>query len=572
MRMTGTSLLLVLSAAALPGSAHTQFCWTEDSRRYEVNARGTVEFSDDDRDVKSLSPGGYFRVEENYLLLFSGRRYEVTADASGRLSRAYFDHGRPTPLDSQGEAWLMGIMPQVIRKTGLGAGPRLQRILKQGGVSAALSEISRIRDDGSKRIYLEELIRHGNLDTGQLESAMLQARKIGSDEDKSDLLIAVAPYFLKDNLRETLFQTAGGIASDEDHSRVLFELVKRDSGNRETLRLAAKSAGRIADDEEKAEVLVEISQHAKGDWEVGRALLSSANSISSDEERHQVLSAVLAGGGMDRETLVALLRSAAGISSDEEKAALLIEAAPHYVEDDAVRREFFSAAGHIASDEERRHVLTAMLQRSGLNDATLAEVVRCARSISSDEEKAGVLAQAAASNLEKPSARAAFFDAANSISSDEARKGVLLLVAHRAGTGAETQVEVLKSARQIASDEEKAAVLAEMTGSNFQDEKLRDAFFEAVDSISSDEERGRILSALLKKPGLGKGAAIRAVESAGQISSDEVKAGVFCQAAGTYAGDPAVRAALQKALDSLQSDGEYRRLASALAKGGAPAR
>lgn len=113
--------LFAVSAIALLGSTHSQFCWTEGTRRLEVNSRGTVEFSDDDRDVKSLSPGGYFRVEENYLLLFGGRRYEVTADGSGRLTRTYFDHDRARQLDSQGQAWLMGIMPGVIRKSGLGA-------------------------------------------------------------------------------------------------------------------------------------------------------------------------------------------------------------------------------------------------------------------------------------------------------------------------------------------------------------------------------------------------------------------------------------------------------------------
>src|SRR5205085_11908150 len=128
----------------------------------------------------------------------------------------FFDHDRAKAVDSQAEAWRMGVMPEVIRKTGLGAVPRLQRILKQGGPSAALSEISRIRDDQPKRIYLQELITRGNLDASQLSSAMLQARKIGSDEEKADLLISVASYYLKQNLRDAIFQVAGTIGSDEE--------------------------------------------------------------------------------------------------------------------------------------------------------------------------------------------------------------------------------------------------------------------------------------------------------------------------------------------------------------------
>src|SRR5215471_3956681 len=173
MKGLGFRMLLALATATLPGSSQMQFQWTESGRRLEINARGPIEFSDDDRDVKSLSPDGYFRIEENYLLLFSGRRYEVTADATGWLTRTYFDHDRAKLLDSQGQAWLMGIMPDVIRKTGLGAVPRLQRILKQGGPPAVLAEISRIRDDEPKRIYLQELITRASLSPDQLSSAML---------------------------------------------------------------------------------------------------------------------------------------------------------------------------------------------------------------------------------------------------------------------------------------------------------------------------------------------------------------------------------------------------------------
>ena len=125
---TRISLLLAVPALALAGTGYTQYCWTEGTRRLEVNVRGAVEFSDDDRDVKSLSSGGYFQVEESRLLVFTGRRYEVTADSSGRLSRMYYDHGHATSLDNQGQAWLMGVMPEVIRRTGLGAAPRIQRI------------------------------------------------------------------------------------------------------------------------------------------------------------------------------------------------------------------------------------------------------------------------------------------------------------------------------------------------------------------------------------------------------------------------------------------------------------
>ena len=567
MKTTAFLLLIACSTASLPASPRAEYCWTEGTRRFEVSARGSIEFSDDDRDVKSLSPNGYFRVEENFLLLFSGRSYEVSANSLGRLSRTYSDHGQIRPLDNQGQAWLMRAMPEAIRKTGLGAGPRLQRILKQGGVAAALTEISRIDSDESKRIYLQELIAKNGLGKEHLESAMLQARKIGSDDEKSDLLLAAAPYYLKDGLREAIFQVAGTIGSDENRANVLCTLINRDGASRETLRLAGKMAGHIGSDEEKAKVLVQIAERSKGDREVGRPLLASTSTIASDEERHRVLGAVLAAGGTDRETLQEALRSAAGMSSDEEKAALLTEAAPHYLEDDVVRRAFFDAARTISSDEERRKVLSAQLRRSGLTNTTLSDIAGSAKSIGSDEEKAGVLVELAGGNLQDPAVRTAFFEAVDSIGSDEERKKVLMAVTHHAGSEGEILTGVARSAKKMGSDDEKAAVLGEIATFSFSNGQLRDAFFAAVDSIGSEDDRAKVLSAVLRKDGLAKESVIRVIESAAQISSDEIKAGILTKVVESAASDDAqVRAALQKAVKSIQSDGEYRRIMSAYTK------
>jgi hypothetical protein len=145
----------------------------------------------------------------------------------------------------------------------------------------------------------------------------------------------------------------------------------------------------------------------------------------------------------------------------------------------------------------------------------------------------------------------------------------LLSIVHRAGASPEIQADAVKSAGKIGSDEDKAAVLASLAGSDLQDERVRDAFFTATDSIGSDDERARILSALLSKPGLAKDTFIRAIESVARIPSDEVKANLLRQATGTEpANDPRVRSALQKVLDSIQSDSEYRRASVAFSKTG----
>ena len=83
-----------------------------------VKIDGAIEFTDDDRDVKSLSPGGHFRIEEGNWL--SGRAYDVKADSAGKLTKTYSVGSSVKPLDAEGQTWLGRLMPQMIRDSGAG--------------------------------------------------------------------------------------------------------------------------------------------------------------------------------------------------------------------------------------------------------------------------------------------------------------------------------------------------------------------------------------------------------------------------------------------------------------------
>ena len=576
-RTSMKKLLLVFSIALVPlalmfGAAagesyrgDTKARWQEGSRTIALEVTGSVEFTDDDRDVKSLSPYGRFSVAESRWWVNS-LRYQVNADGSGRLTRSYYVDGDAKPLDGEGQAWLTQVMPEVIREMGIGVGPRVQRILHQRGPTGVLAEIRLIHRDEAKRTYLEELIRNGNPEPGVLRSAMLEARKIGSDDEKSDLLLDVASAYLRGDLRDSLFGAADTISSDDDHERVLSELVGRDPNDAETLTLALHSAARISADGEKAKILAEVAERYKGQEGIRWAYFKAANSISSDDEHHNVLSAVLKSDGGDRETLVASLRSASRISSDDDKAAVLAEASRYYTEVDAVREAYFDAANTISSDEEHQKALTELLHQPGLQPATLRDIAKSAQRISSDDEKAKVLSELVALDIQDSTVRPAFFDAVNSIGSDEDHARVLSSLGGKGGLTSGTLEEILESASRVSSDEEKANVLVEMWRMELQDEGAQSAYFKAADSISSDDDHGRVLTTLLKRHDLSAKVVIAAIESATHISSDDVKAELLRQVVDAYSGDALVCAHLRLALESLQSNDQYRNLMSELAK------
>lgn len=455
---------------------------------------GAVEFTDDDHDVKSLSPGGHFRMEEKTGL--SGRAYDVKADSAGNLTKAWTVDGSAKPLDNEGRAWLDRLLPQMIRDSGIGAGPRVARILRQGGPQAVITEIGLIHSDGSKRIYLEQLFAQATLNTEQLKDAAGLIRRISSDGDKAQVLSIVDGKYFTGELRSYLFEAVESISSNGDKRRVLSDIIKKDAGSTDTLVSAARAAKHISSDGDKAEVLIEMAAPYRAGGGLDVEYFEAVRSIASNGDHARVLSTLLAAHGDDRGTLARALQSAGTISSDGDKARVLKEAVPRYSNDEITRKSFFDAANSVSSDGDHQQVLVALAHRQGIDAATLDGIA--------------------------------------------------------------------KSAQRISSDGDKARVLMELAGTNL--EPVRDDFFAAANTISSAGDHSQVLVTLLDKPGTSATMAIGAIQSATRISSDGDLGRVLLDAADRYPKDPAVDAALRKAVESVHSDGVYRSVMSELAR------
>jgi beta-lactamase regulating signal transducer with metallopeptidase domain len=461
-----------------------------------VKIDGAIEFTDDDHDVKSISPGGHFRVEERTGL--SVRAYDVKADVSGNLTKIWTVNGSAKPLDTEGRAWLDYSLPQMIRDSGIGAGPRVARILRQGGPQAVITEIGLIHSDGSKRVYVQQLFAQATLNTAQLKDVAELIRRISSDGDKAQALIFVDGKYFTSELRSYLFEAVESIGSDGDKRNVLSDIVKKDAGSADTLVGAARAAKHISSDGDKAEVLIEMAVPYRPTGGLDVEYFEAVRSISSDGDHARVLSTLLAAHGTDRDTLARVLQSAEKIASDGDKARVLKEAVPRYSDDDLIRKSFFDAANSVSSDGDHQQVLVALAHRPGIDAAALDGIAR--------------------------------------------------------------------SAQRIASDGDKARVLVQLAGTNI--EPVRDDFFAAANTIGSSGDHSQVLVTLLDNPGTSKTMAIAAIQSATRLSSDGDMRRVLLDAADRYPGDPAVDAALRKAVESVHSDGVYRSVMSEIARQG----
>jgi len=473
------------------------FRWQEDDlrglfSRMDLEMRGTVEFTDNDSDIKSISSDGYFRFEQ--WSTGPTRTYLVRPGSNG-IERLYSVDGVSKTLDAEGRAWLARILPEVIRETAIGASERVKRILRQQGASGVLAEVNKIRSDHSRRVYLENLLDYGSLNGEDLRESMRLGRKISSDGEKAGLLIAASPHYQSPATRESFFDSVDSISSDGEHRRVLASVLERYGPDHETLALALRSAKRISSDGEKATVLVQAADFRLMDDAARSNYFRAADSISSDGEHRRVLSEILKKNA-DKDILVRSLRSASGISSDGEKGAVLSEAASVYVDDPIVRKAFFDTAGTISSDGERQHALSALLKKADWSADTLREVAKSASRMSSDGEKAAVLASLAEAIPKQPEISEALATAADSINSDGEHARVLMAALNTGTLARDSVVLIIRSAERIGSDGEKARVLSRAAQKYSNDPQVAAALRTAAKTIQSDGEYRRVMNAL----------------------------------------------------------------------------
>jgi hypothetical protein len=478
------------AASQQSGTSHVQMTTRNGWTSLSITIDGTIEFTDDDTDVKSLSPNGRFRIEDGGLL--SKRAYEVKADGTGNLTRSYSVGWSTKPMDDEWRAWLSRTLPQVIRDSGIGAGPRVARILRQGGPQGVLTEIGRIHSDGSKRVYVEQLFTQATLKPSELKDAAGLIRSISSDGDKSQVIITVDANYFTSELRSYIFDAAESISSDGDKRRVLSDIVRKDGKTLETLASAARAARHISSDGDKAAVLIEMADLYRADGGVDMAYFEAANSISSDGDHARVLSKMLACHGDDHSTLSRTLLSAQRISSDGDKARVLKEAVAYYSEDASVRKAFFDAANSISSDGDHQQVLVSLSQRTSIGADTVTGIANSAQRISSAGDKARVLIELASMNVE-PS-RQAFFAAVNSIPSDGDRSRVLMVVLDKRGISSSLSVLAIESATGISSDGDKARVLLDAAERYSSDPAVNTALRKAAETLHSDGDYRTVMS------------------------------------------------------------------------------
>lgn len=327
----------------------------DDAQDLTLIARGKLEFTADESDIASLSPGGSASLEEKRD--GTTHRLELT-ERGGKLERHYYVDRREQPFDQSGRVWLAALLPRLIRDSGLGAEARVRRLYANGGAAAVLAEIEQIHNDYVRGVYLGLLVDKGPLSPADLDRCMRLAGEIGGDYEKRQALARIFATQKLDASRQIVF---------------------------------LQQAARIHGDHELAELLTGIFPRLDNSAEVRASWLDAATHIGGDYERSRTLRTMLTRRDLSEHELADLLNAGANLGSDHERAQLLVEIAKQAHDVDAIAPVYVQSTLKIGSAHEHAQTLLALIDAGKLGAASANAVLDSAAKIGGDYERSQVL-------------------------------------------------------------------------------------------------------------------------------------------------------------------------------------
>ena len=303
--------------------SHGNWSWSNGDEKLQAEFDGSFEFTDDDTDVRQISPGGWIKISDGAWL---GRHSVEIAERGGQLEHRYYVNGLERAYEPEGHAWLRENLPRFVRNSGIGAPARVARLLKSGGPSAVFAEIERIDGNYVRGVYYRELITQATLSPDDFRRLLTQAgsEMKHSDYELAELLIAVSDRLPNDDAsRAAYFTAAVSLSSSYEIRRVYSTMLKRAPVSPQILEGVLQHARGMSSDYDLAELLLAALPDQRLDQRSGEAFFAAASSLRSDYERSRVLQAVLKRNGLEDGLRAPFFRELDDVHASYERGRIL---------------------------------------------------------------------------------------------------------------------------------------------------------------------------------------------------------------------------------------------------------
>jgi hypothetical protein len=350
----------------------------------EVSYNGKIAFTDDEKDIKSISPGGYFKFKKT---TFGNQRSVVFEGLQdGTLKRTYHEGRKELPYEPEGRKWVSDVLPEFIENSGIGVEDRVQRIYAREGAKGVLTAATRVNSDYVKAAYYNHLLQH------QLSPADLQTM---------------------------LTHVGTNMSSDYERVKVLRKIPASALENDKTMQGYLSAVTNLGSDYERSRAL----RHAMSNQKLSDAhynlALQTLDKMGSDYEKGKIITELLQRDNLSDKHMSHLLRSTNAMGSDYEKGKILAKAASNKKLSPASTQEWLQVAQRFSSDYEKRKIYSSLLKNQQLTDEQFVALIQASESISSSYEKSEMLTSIGkVMPKNNPKVADAYRKAAKTISSD----------------------------------------------------------------------------------------------------------------------------------------------------------
>lgn len=429
---------------------------------FNIEYRGTIELTDDDRDISSISDDGYLEISKT--VFGSKRAIIIESLGGGRIKKEYYEGRTRKEWEPAGRQWLAEILPDVVQTTTIGANSRVNRFYKQGGATAVIREIKSMKSDYVKAHY-GKLLLGKNISNSELPAVITGlCGAINSDYYLASLLQTnIDKLMVTPEAADAFFRGTQNISSDYYKSQVLKSALDKHASSPEQVRVILESAATIKSDYYLSTVLTSVMNKTDVKEESLTDIANISGRISSDHYRTQVLNKMLDKRSVSKNVILKIVESTASVNSDHYKTTVLRKITDQAELDEAILNQVLTITGSsVNSDHYASTVLQSILKNQKLSDENFKKLITATTRIGSDHYTSVVLQEASTRQLTKSQI-----------------------------------ISICKGVEDMGSDYYKSTVLTRLAPLVKQsDNETKDAYRQAAKRISSETYYGKAIRAI----------------------------------------------------------------------------
>jgi SOS response regulatory protein OraA/RecX len=416
---------------------------------FNVEMRGKIDVTDDDKDIKSISADGYLEINK---VTFGSRRTIVITPEGNGLKREYYEGREKLPFEPEGRKWLGEILPELLRTTTIAAESRVNRFYKRGGTAAVLAEITSMESDYVKAHYANILMSL-NIPAGDYPTVINRiASAVDSDHYLTEFLEKNMGKFLQDKLStDAVFAACGKMDSDHYKTQVIKEALENQNPSAEAISSILQASGDMESDHYKTEVLSSLLKKDNITDAIISEMIAATRNIESDHYRTVVLQKALSKPNLSPTSFKRVVESVKEIESDHYKTEVLTDLLENRLSND-VNAAVVLVSENIESDHYKTIVLKSLV-RQNMDAASFTKLIEVGSNCDSDHYASQFLQSALSVTNLTTSQLAAIIASAGNIDSDHYITEVLTKAAPKVKVGDNSLKEAYRAAaRKIESE------------------------------------------------------------------------------------------------------------------------